>query len=55
MTYLLDESAMIESLSIGAHAVSRGSVQKDERVLIIGADPIGLGVARFAKLAGAQI
>jgi len=50
----LDEAAMIEPLSIGAHAVSRGSVQKGETALIIGAGPIGLGVARFAKLAGAQ-
>lgn len=45
---------MLEPLSIGAHAVSRGSIRKDETALIIGAGPIGLGVARFAKLAGAQ-
>src|SRR5690625_119144 len=50
----LDEAAIIEPLSVGAHAVSRSSVQKGETALIIGAGPIGLGVARFAKIAGAQ-
>lgn len=50
----LDEAAMLEPLSIGAHAVSRGNVQRGDTALIIGAGPIGLGVARFAKLAGAH-
>lgn len=40
----LDEAAMIELLSIGAHAVSRRNLPKDETVLIIGSGPIGLGV-----------
>lgn len=49
----LDEAAIIEPLSIGAHAVRRAEIKKDDSVLIIGAGPIGLGVARFAKLQGA--
>ncbi|MEH7222784.1 zinc-binding alcohol dehydrogenase family protein [Bacillus sp. JJ1566] len=50
----LDAAAIIEPLSIGAHAVRRAQIQKGESVLIIGAGPIGLGTARFAKLQGAK-
>ena len=50
----LEMAAMVEPLSIGAHAVRRSNVQAGETVLIIGAGPIGLGVAKFAKLRGAQ-
>ncbi|WP_099361242.1 zinc-binding alcohol dehydrogenase family protein [Fredinandcohnia onubensis] len=50
----LNAAAIIEPLSIGAHAVRRAQIQKGESVLIIGAGPIGLGVARFAKLQGAK-
>jgi 2-desacetyl-2-hydroxyethyl bacteriochlorophyllide A dehydrogenase len=51
----LDQAAIVEPLSIGAHAVRRGDVKKDEFVLVIGAGPIGLGVMKFAKLAGARV
>ncbi|MDR4889527.1 zinc-binding alcohol dehydrogenase family protein [Fredinandcohnia sp. QZ13] len=50
----LNAAAIIEPLSIGAHAVRRAQIQKGESVLIIGAGPIGLGTARFAKLQGAK-
>ncbi|EGQ26470.1 L-threonine 3-dehydrogenase [Sporosarcina newyorkensis 2681] len=49
----LDDAAIIEPLSIGAHAVRRAEIVQDDTVLIIGAGPIGLGAARFAKLQGA--
>jgi 2-desacetyl-2-hydroxyethyl bacteriochlorophyllide A dehydrogenase len=49
----LDEAAIVEPLSIGAHAIRRAEINEGETVLIIGAGPIGLGVARFAKLQGA--
>lgn len=50
----LESAATIEPLSIGAHAVRRAGVQKEDTVLVIGAGPIGLGVARFTKLIGAK-
>lgn len=50
----LDEAAMVEPLSIGAHAIRRADIQQGETVLVVGAGPIGLGVARFAKLQGAK-
>jgi 2-desacetyl-2-hydroxyethyl bacteriochlorophyllide A dehydrogenase len=51
----LDQSAMVEFLAIGAHAVRRGAVTKDDRVLVVGAGPIGLGVSIFARLSGASV
>lgn len=50
----LDEAAVVEPLSIGAHGVRRAGIKADETVLIIGAGPIGMGVAKFAKLQGAK-
>lgn len=51
----LDQAAMIEFLAIGAHAVSRADPRPGQRVLVVGAGPIGMAVAIFAKLAGAQV
>lgn len=51
----LDEAALVEPLSIGAHAVKRAGVRAGETALVIGAGPIGLGVMKFAKLAGANV
>ncbi|MDR6722734.1 2-desacetyl-2-hydroxyethyl bacteriochlorophyllide A dehydrogenase [Paenibacillus amylolyticus] len=51
----LDEAAMVEPLSIGAHAVRRARIQPGEQVIVIGAGPIGLGVMAFAKQAGARV
>jgi threonine dehydrogenase-like Zn-dependent dehydrogenase len=46
---------MVEFLAIGAHAVRRGGVSKEDRVLVVGAGPIGLGVAIFARQSGASV
>jgi threonine dehydrogenase-like Zn-dependent dehydrogenase len=51
----IDACATVEFLAIGAHAVSRGNVTPSDRALIIGAGPIGLGAALFAKLSGAHV
>jgi 2-desacetyl-2-hydroxyethyl bacteriochlorophyllide A dehydrogenase len=51
----LDQCAMVEFLAIGAHAVRRGAVTKNDRVLVAGAGPIGLGVIMFAFLSGASV
>lgn len=49
----IDGCATVEFLAIGAHAVRRGGVMGEDTALVIGAGPIGLGTALFAKLAGA--
>lgn len=51
----LDQSAIIEPLSIGAHAVRRADLQKGDFALVIGAGPIGLGVMQAAKQKGAIV
>ena len=51
----LDEAAMVEFLAIGAHAVRRAQICAGDRVLVVGAGPIGLGCALFAKLKGGSV
>lgn len=51
----LNELALVEPLAIAVHGISRAAVMKGEFVLIMGAGPIGLGLAMFAKLAGAVV
>ncbi|MGM9489312.1 zinc-binding alcohol dehydrogenase family protein [Ideonella sp. YS5] len=51
----LDQAAMIEFLAIGAHAVRRGQVTAGQRVLVVGAGPIGLAAMIFARLRGALV
>ncbi|MDQ0878560.1 2-desacetyl-2-hydroxyethyl bacteriochlorophyllide A dehydrogenase [Paenibacillus sp. V4I3] len=51
----LDQAAMLEPLSIGAHAVRRSELRAGENVLVIGAGPIGLGVMILAKQLGANV
>lgn len=50
-----DDCATVEFLAIGAHAVRRGGATAGDRVLVVGAGPIGLGAALFARLAGAGV
>ena len=49
------QAAMVEFLSIGAHAVARSGIAKGDRVLVTGAGPIGIGAALFARLEGAEV
>jgi 2-desacetyl-2-hydroxyethyl bacteriochlorophyllide A dehydrogenase len=51
----LDQAAIVECFSIGAHAVRRANVSPGDVVMVIGAGPIGLGTMKFAKLTGAQV
>jgi 2-desacetyl-2-hydroxyethyl bacteriochlorophyllide A dehydrogenase len=50
-----DQLAMVEPLSIGAHAVARSGLREGEEVLVVGAGPIGLAVTQFALAAGARV
>lgn len=51
----LDAAAMIEFLAIGAHGVRRADVQPGQTALVVGAGPIGIAAALFAKLRGAAV
>lgn len=50
-----DELALIEPLAIGVHGVRRANIKEGEFVLVIGAGPIGLGIAEFAKIVGGRV
>jgi len=51
----LDQLALVEMLTIGAHAVRRAQLEPGENVLVIGAGPIGLSTIAFAQLVGARV
>jgi 2-desacetyl-2-hydroxyethyl bacteriochlorophyllide A dehydrogenase len=48
-----EQLALVETLAIGAHAVERAQLTKDDFVLVTGAGPIGLSVIQFVQAAGA--
>jgi 2-desacetyl-2-hydroxyethyl bacteriochlorophyllide A dehydrogenase len=50
-----DQLALVETLAIGCHAVSRADVQTGDSCLVIGAGPIGLATLEFLKLTDAKI
>lgn len=51
----VEQAAMVEFLAIGAHAASRAKLSPGARVLVVGAGPIGVAAALFARLDGAQV
>jgi 2-desacetyl-2-hydroxyethyl bacteriochlorophyllide A dehydrogenase len=51
----LEQAAMVEFLAIGAHAVRRARIAEGDRALVVGTGPIGIGVALFARIAGAKV
>jgi len=52
----LRDAAMVEFLAIGAHAIRRtAELKPGSRALVVGSGPIGLGVAFFARIAGAEV
>lgn len=50
-----DAVALIEPYAISAHAVRRAVITPGDRVLVVGAGPIGLGAAAIAHADGAQV
>lgn len=53
LTY--DQLALVEPLGIGCHAVNRADIEHNDKVLVIGAGPIGLATMQFAKIKSAQV
>ena len=49
-----DAAALAEPLAVGAHAVRLAGPLLGRRVLVVGAGPIGLATAAFARRAGAR-
>jgi 2-desacetyl-2-hydroxyethyl bacteriochlorophyllide A dehydrogenase len=51
----LDQLALVETLGIGAHAVARAGLHDGQTAVVVGAGPIGLGTALFARETGAEV
>ena len=51
----MEQLALVETLGIGCHCVDRAAPMKGEKVMVIGAGPIGLSAVEFLKVAGAEI
>ena len=51
----VEQLALVEMLCIGAHAAERARISAGDPALVIGAGPIGLATATFAKIAGAEV
>lgn len=51
----LDEAAMVEFLAIGAHGVARAAIGPNDRVLVVGAGPIGVSAIIFAAMRCASV
>jgi 2-desacetyl-2-hydroxyethyl bacteriochlorophyllide A dehydrogenase len=50
-----EQLALVEPLSIAAHGLRRGKIQAGEKVLVMGAGPIGLFTCLLAKIQGADV
>lgn len=50
-----EQLALVECLSIGAHAVRRSSIEADELAVVVGAGPIGIGIVQIAQSRGARV
>jgi (R,R)-butanediol dehydrogenase/meso-butanediol dehydrogenase/diacetyl reductase len=50
----LADAALVEPLTVGLHAVTIAPLQPNDRVLVIGAGPIGLGAIFWANRFGAR-
>jgi len=50
-----DQAAMVEFLAVGAHAVARAPAVGGERMLVVGAGPIGIATALFGRLRGFEV
>lgn len=48
-----DHGALVEPLAVGYHAVGRGAMTPDDRVLVLGGGPIGQATALAARRRGA--
>ena len=49
-----EQLALVETLAIGFHAVERAETKAQDKVLVIGAGPIGLATMQFTKVLGAR-
>ncbi|ACU62644.1 zinc-dependent alcohol dehydrogenase [Chitinophaga pinensis] len=50
-----EEATLLDTFSVGLHAMNLSGIKLNDKVAVIGAGPIGLGQLQLAKLAGADV
>ncbi len=50
-----EETAVVEPLAIGAHALRRAGVVAGEYIVVVGCGPIGIGLMALARHAGCEV
>jgi L-iditol 2-dehydrogenase len=53
-TMTMDDAAMVEPACVGYHGAKRGEIKPEDKVLIIGAGPIGIFTMQSCKVLGAK-
>ena len=51
----MEQLALVETLAIGCNCINRSDTRKGDKVLVIGAGPIGMAAIEFLKVAKAEI
>ena len=51
----IEELCLVESLTVGCHAVARGCVTEQDKVVVFGCGGVGLGAVSAAAFRGAQV
>lgn len=50
-----EEAALLDTFSVGLHAIQLSGIKLNDKVAVIGAGPIGLGQLQLAKISGADV
>jgi len=50
----LEHAALVEPLSVAAHAVNRADIKPGESVAVFGVGPIGLGIVAALRMRGIE-
>lgn len=51
----IEEGVVIETATVALHAINKANIKIEDKVLIMGAGPVGLLALQFAKLSGAIV
>jgi len=50
-----EEATLLDTFSVGMHAIQLSGIKLNDKVAVIGAGPIGLGQLQLAKISGADV
>ena len=50
-----NQMAIVEPLSIGAHAIKRANIKPNDFIAVIGCGPIGIGIMKLSQIIGSKV